>query len=180
MKDGEGITPDIEVEVEQYSALLATLLNENIVFQFATNYYFNHDSIAQPEEFQLSDSEFESFVEFALTHDFQYKTGSTEMMKELREMIEEDEFMEDVSEEFKALSAKLERDKREDLFKFREEIEMILENEIASRYYYSRGRIRAFMLHDPEITKALEVLNNKSYYDSVIDGTCEGCLTKKG
>ena len=102
------------------------------------------------------------------------------MMKELREMIEEDEFMEDVSEEFKALSAKLERDKREDLFKFREEIEVILENEIASRYYYSRGRIRAFMSHDPEIIKALEVLNNKSYYDSVIDGTCEGCLTKKG
>ena len=180
VKDGEGITPDIEVEVEQYSALLATLLNENIVFQFATNYYFNHDSIAQPEEFQLSNSEFESFVEFALTHDFQYKTGSTEMMKELRAMIEKDEFMEDVSEEFKALSAKLERDKREDLFKFREEIEVILENEIASRYYYSRGRIRAFMSHDPEIIKALEVLNNKSYYDSVIDGTCEGCLTKKG
>jgi carboxyl-terminal processing protease len=180
VKDGEGITPDIQVEVEQYSALLATLLNENIVFEFATRYYFEHDSIAPPEEFQLSDTEFGQFVDFALTHDFEYKTGSTEMMKELREMIEEDEFMEDVAPEFAALSQKLERDKREDLFKFREEIQVILENEIASRYYYSRGRIRAFMSHDPEVQKAIDVLNNKTYYDSVLQGTCEDCLTKKG
>jgi len=180
VKDGEGITPDIQVEVEQYSALLATLLNENIVFEFATRYYFEHDSIAPPEEFQLSDTEFGQFVDFALTHDFEYKTGSTEMMKELREMIEEDEFMEDVAPEFAALSQKLERDKREDLFKFREEIQVILENEIASRYYYSRGRIRAFMSHDPEVQKAIDVLSNKTYYDSVLQGTCEDCLTKKG
>jgi carboxyl-terminal processing protease len=180
VKDGEGITPDIEVEIEQYSALLATLLNENIVFEFATRYYFEHDSIAPPEKFELTDEEFGQFVDFALTHDFEYKTGSTEMMKELRDMIEKDEFMEDVAAEFKALSQKLERDKREDLHKFREEIQVILENEIASRYYYSRGRIRAFMSHDPEVQRAIEVLNNKTYYDSVLEGTCEDCLTKKG
>ena len=180
VKDGEGITPDIEVEIEQYSALLATLLNENIVFEFATRYYFEHDSIAPPEKFELTDEEFGQFVDFALTHDFEYKTGSTEMMKELGDMIEEDEFMEDVATEFKALSQKLERDKREDLHKFREEIQVILENEIASRYYYSRGRIRAFMSHDPEVQRAIEVLNNKTYYDSVLEGTCEDCLTKKG
>ena len=79
-----------------------------------------------------------------------------------------------------ALSQKLERNKREDLYKFREEIQVILENEITSRYYYSRGRIRAFMSHDPEVQKAVDVLSNKPYYDSVIDGTCEDCLTKKG
>ena len=180
VKDGEGITPDIEVEVEQYSALLATLLNKNIVFDFATRYYFEHDSIAPLEKFKLADEEFGHFVDFALTHDFEYKTGSTEMMKELREMIEEDEFMEDVESEFMALSQKLERNKREDLYKFREEIQVILENEITSRYYYSRGRIRAFMSHDPEVQKAVDVLSNKPYYDSVIDGTCEDCLTKKG
>lgn len=180
VKDGEGITPDIELEVEQYSALLATLLNENIIFEFATRYFFDHDSIPQPEKFELTDEEYGRFVDFALMHHFEYKTGSTEMMKELRTMIEEDEFMDDVSNEFAALSAKLERDKRGDLYKFRDEIQVILENEITSRYYYSRGRIRAFMSHDPEVQKAVEVLNNKTYYNSVLDGTCEGCITKKG
>lgn len=180
VKDGEGITPDIELEVEQYSALLATLLNENILFEFATRYFFDHDSIPQPEKFELTDEEYGRFVDFALMHHFEYKTGSTEMMKELRTMIEEDEFMDDVSNEFAALSAKLERDKRGDLYKFRDEIQVILENEITSRYYYSRGRIRAFMSHDLEVQKAVEVLNNKTYYNSVLDGTCEGCITKKG
>ena len=178
--DGEGILPDIEVELEEYRDLLATLLGENIIFDFATDYYFSHDSIAPPEEFALTDQEFQSFVDFALSRDFEYRTSSTEMMKELKEVIEEDEFWEDVNEEFAVLSEKLERDKRSDMFKFRHEIQVILENEIAGRYYFSKGRIRAYMHHDPEVNKAKEVLNNSKYYRSVLDGTCDHCTTKKG
>lgn len=180
VKDGAGITPDIEVEVEAYSDLLATLLVENIVFDFATSYAFEHDSIPSPEAFELSDEEFDAFVSFALSRDFEYKTSSLEMMKELQEVIQEDEFWEEVKDEYGSLSAKLERDKRSDMYKFRPEIQVILENEIVGRYYFSKGRIRAYMKHDPEVLKAVEALSNKEYYTSVLDGTCQECPTKKG
>jgi carboxyl-terminal processing protease len=180
VNDGAGITPDINVELEEYSDLLAILLNENIIFDFATNYYFSHDSIVLPEDFLLSDSEYEAFVSFALKRDFEYRTSSRDMLNELKTVIEDDEFLDDVRMEFDALSAKLERDKRNDMFKFRAEIQLVLENEIAGRYYFSKGRIRAYMKHDPEVNKAMEVLNDKPLYDSVLDGSCEFCLTKKG
>mgnify|MGYP003683877643 FL=1 len=64
--------------------------------------------------------------------------------------------------------------------KFEPEIRLMLENEIIGRYYYAKGRIRAYLSEDPKIAKAIEVLNNKSYYDSVLDGTCTDCLVKKG
>ncbi|NQV54114.1 MAG: S41 family peptidase [Flavobacteriales bacterium] len=180
VKDGAGITPDIAIEIEAYSDLLATLMGENIVFDFATDYYFQHDSIDSPEKFALTDEEFEAFVGYALSKDFEYRTSSTEMMKELQEVIEEDEFWEEVKGEYEHLSAKLERDKRSDMFKFRHEIQIILENEIVGRYYFSKGRVRAYMKYDPEVLKALETLRNKEFYTSVLEGTCAECLTKKG
>lgn len=180
VNDGAGIMPDIEVEEDKASDLLNTLLRENIVFDYATKYYFQHDSIDRPEVFQLSDSEYDGFVKYALGHEFEYRTSSTEMMKELKSVIEEDEFWGEVATEYEHLSAKLERNREEDMYKFRKEIQIILENEIVGRYYYSKGRIQAYMEHDPDVEKALEVLNNKSYYSSVLDGSCAECLIKKG
>ncbi|MEX2597307.1 MAG: S41 family peptidase [Salibacteraceae bacterium] len=177
--DGLGISPDLKIEDENYSELLATLLSENIIFDYATKYYFNHDSIPKPEAFQISDEEYDDFMTYALQKDFEYKTTSTEKMKELKKIIEQESFWDESEEAFQLLSSKLQRDRSEDIVKFRKEIQVILENEIASRYFYSRGRIRAFMSHDPNILKAKEVLNNKALYDSVLNGTCEDCLIKK-
>lgn len=180
VKDGAGIMPDIMIDQGEYSDLLATLMEENILFDYATKYYFSHDSIVSPELYTLTDGEYDAFVAFALGKEFEYKTSSTEMMKELKAVIEKDEFLEEVQTEFDQLSAKLERNKKDDMYKFRDEIQVMLENEIVSRYYYSKGRIRAYMSHDPDVKKALEVLNNKTFYTSVLDGSCAECLTKKG
>ncbi len=178
--DGMGITPDIEVEDEEYCDLLATLLQENLIFDYATKFYFSHDSIAGPEEFKLSDNDYQGFMNFVMEHDFEYRTSSTEMLKELKSVVQEDEFWGEVETEFAVLSQKLERDKPTDMMKFQREIRMMLENEIVGRYYYAKGRIRAYLNIDPEIAKAVEVLNNKSYYKSVLDGTCTDCQVKKG
>ena len=180
VKDGAGITPDIKVADKEYSDLLATLMQENIVFDFATNYYFKHESIASPEEFALTEADYETFVAFALNHEFEYETSSANMLKELKSVVVEDEFWDEVEGEYAALEAKLQRDKKGDMTKFKPEIKLMLENEIIGRYYYSKGRIRAYLPHDEEVLKAIEVLNNKTYYDSVLDGTCADCLVKKG
>ena len=128
----------------------------------------------------MSEDEFGQFVSYVLGQEFEYKTSSNEMMLDLKVVIEESEFWDDVDEEFQALDAKLQRGKEDDLKKFEEEIRLVLENEIVGRYYYSKGRIRAFMKSDPEVIKAIEILNNSEYYNSVLMGTCEDCLVKKG
>ncbi len=180
VRDGAGITPDLTVEDKEYSDLLATVMRENLVFDYATEFYFDHDSIDEPEDFALSDAQYKDFISFVLKHEFEYKTSSTEKMKDLKQEIEDDEFWQEVQEEYEALASKLERDKEQDFMKFQDEIRLMLESEIIGRYYYSKGRIRAYLSYDPEIKKAIEVLNNKTYYDSVLAGTCTDCLVKKG
>jgi len=180
VKDGQGITPDIRVDEIYYSELLSTLMEENIIFDYSTKYYYGHDSISAPDQFKLTDVEYNQFVEFALGYDFEYKTTSTEMLKELKAQIEKDAFWDDSKAEYHMLSNKLERDKRSDLFKFKDEIQLIVESDIIGRYYYAKGRMKAFLTYDPIMNKAIEILNNKGIYDSVLSGNCENCLIKKG
>lgn len=180
VKDGAGIMPDIYVDEEQSSDLLRILVGENILFDYATQYRNDHDSISGAREFHLSEVEYNAFVDFALNNDFEYTNSSKERLKDLKEVIEEDEFWTEVEAEFEALNQKLERSKEEDLQKFRKEISYILENEIISRYYYRKGRVEASLASDHNVEKALETLGNKSKYSSVLSGTCEECLVKKG
>ncbi len=179
VKDGAGIMPDIFNEPQEYSDLLITLLTENIPFDYATEYFYKHDSIAPASQFALSDAEYNAFIDYVLTHDLEYKTSSTEMMKKLEEVIKGDEFWEEVDSEYAALKTKLERNVKNDMEKFKPEIKLFLETEIIGRYYYSQGQTEAYLAHDQDVKKALEVLNNKSMYASVLDGTCETCLNKK-
>lgn len=179
VKDGAGITPDIFMEPKEYSDLLITLVSENLIFKYATEYFYAHPTISSAKEFSLTDAEYQAFVDYVSAKNIEYRTSSTEMMKELEGVIKEDAFWEEVGPEFDALKQKLERSVSADLIKFKAEIKRYLETEIVGRYYFGQGRIEAELPHDQEVQKALEVLNNKALYTSVLDGTCETCLTKK-
>ena len=44
----------------------------------------------------------------------------------------------------------------------------ILTQEIVSRYYYQKGRAEASLKTDPEVKKAIEVINNPELYKSTL------------
>ena len=47
----------------------------------------------------------------------------------------------------------------------------MLAMEITSRYYYQRGRIENSLANDPDVLKAIEVIEDKALYASVLNGT---------
>jgi len=61
--------------------------------------------------------------------------------------------------------------KKKDLIENKAEIIDILQQEIASRYYYQKGRIESTLSDDKELKSALEVLNQAATYSSILDGT---------
>ena len=42
--------------------------------------------------------------------------------------------------------------------------------EIATRYFYQKGKIETTIKHDEEISKAIYVLNNMDLYDAILRG----------
>ena len=51
-----------------------------------------------------------------------------------------------------------------DIIKNKEEIVAVLENEIAGRYYYAYGKVKKSYQNDPEVAKAISLVNNPKEY----------------
>ncbi|NRB82321.1 MAG: peptidase S41, partial [Winogradskyella sp.] len=61
--DGGGVQPDIELEHAGLSPISKAILKEQLVFDYATQYYYNNPSI-DINSFQLTDTDFKSFKRF--------------------------------------------------------------------------------------------------------------------
>ena len=162
--------PDIVTESRKSSAIASSLLTKLIIFDFATQYRLNHPTL-DTKNFHLSDSEFSDFLTFINGKEYDYTTKSEKALAELKKNCEDEKYFNDLSKEYEAFKAKLSHNKQDDVQKNKDEIVSLIEEEICSRYGYQQGRIRESISHDPEVKKAIEVLNNRSTYTSIPDGS---------
>ena len=166
VKDGGGILPDIVIKPEKYGMIIASLLKERLFFDYATNYRFSHDSISN--NFIFSDKDFVDFKAYLGDKEYFYKTSTEEELEELKREAKEEEYFTAFSNEYDALVIKMQENKKDDLQKSKDDIQEILTGEIMSRYYFQKGRIRAGLNFDIEVTKAIEILEDKKLYDSIL------------
>lgn len=166
--DGRGIEPDVDVEKKDYSRLLAQLMVSNVIFNYATEYARTHSNIGEARNFRLTPEEYEAFKQFALKQDFKYNTASEEQLEKMKKTAEEEGYYADVKAEYEALLSKVTPSKERDLEKFKEEINDLLSNEIVSRYYYQKGRAEQAFQLDPDVQKAIEILNNPKQYNTIL------------
>ena len=166
--DGRGIEPDVNVELDDLSRLSAMLLTKNLIFNFASEFASKNNTISKPEEFKLSDSQYEDFKAFALKDEFSYTTASEEALKKMKETAQKEGYFNEVKNEYEAMMTKVTPSKSRDLDKFKEEISQILENEIVSRYYYQKGRTVNSFRYDNVLLKAKDVLGNSKEYNTIL------------
>jgi carboxyl-terminal processing protease len=168
--DAKGIAPDLDTEEKKYSQITIALINENHIFEYATQYRRKKPSITQAKDFSLTDAEYDEFVKFLSGKNYEYSTKTEKMVEELKSIAEKEKYFEEFEKEYASLKSRVMRKKDDDLYKFKDEIKEILENEIVSRYYYQKGRIETSLKYDNEINKALEVLNSNTLYASILEG----------
>lgn len=166
--DGAGISPDVEIEFDALSKLTITLLNKNHLFDFATEYVLKHDQIASPEDFKLTEKDWEDFKNFLKDKDYHYDTKAEKKLIDFKEAAEKEAYFEEVEKEFEILQEKLNGTKKQDLEDNKQEIMDLISMEIISRYYYSKGQIRYSIQNDPEVLKAVEVLGDKDQYNKIL------------
>ncbi len=169
--DGKGVAPDIEVKNKLLSEISTSLLLKSLFFDYATEFRLKHETIAEVEAFSLSDADYEEFVAFLSDKDYEYTTESEDILASLEKATKADEYFDDVKTEYEALKNKLNKNKKGDLYKFKDEIIRILESEIVSRYYYQTGQIKTALKHDIILDEAIKTLNNQELYNSILAGT---------
>ncbi|MFW6259731.1 MAG: S41 family peptidase [Tangfeifania sp.] len=163
--DGGGIVPDIVLEPDQLSNLSIALITNYMVFDFATKFANENESIASPEEFYITADIYNQFADFVKGKEFDYESKSKDVLKDLIEAAKEEKYYGLAEEDFETLKTKLEPKLDKDLKEFKEEIKSLLENEIVARYYYQKGAIRSSIDEDKVIIKALEELKSPMAYN---------------
>lgn len=172
--DGGGIKPDITVEADNPSNISVSLYSHNLFFDYATLFAAKHDSIPPADKFQITDDIFNNFVKFVLSKKFDYNTESSEKLDELIKTVKSEGYYSVSKNDLNDLQKKFVPDKMKDMQTFKKEIEDLLRDEIVSRYYYQKGRIISNLEDDPQLDKAISLLEQKGAVTSILHGTFEG------
>ena len=157
VRDGGGITPDVTIKPKEYSRLVYALVLGGVIDQYAIDYSRRHSSIPAVEEFHFGDSDFEDFIKFAKTQDFDYRSSAKTLYDQMKKELEKDGLAESMSEELKAMEKALDMEKEKFLRLKKEEIIPFIEEELATRYWYQEAGVKVRLRYDDQLEKALGV-----------------------
>ncbi len=166
--DGQGIDPDVETDIETIANVTRSLIRKNHIFNYATIYWHNNKELRDSSKFNLSDEEFNDFLNYISDKDYDYTTLSESKIDELLDAAKEESYFDAIQNTIDKLNDQVSTDKKNDIQKSRKEIELILGLEIISRYKFQKGRIEASLIDDPEIINANEVFNDVAKYKSIL------------
>lgn len=157
VRDGGGITPDVTIKPKEYSRLVYALVLGGVIDQYSIDYSRRHSSIPAVEEFHFGDSDFEDFIKFAKTQEFDYRSSAKTLYDQMKKELEKDGLAESMSEELKAMEKALDMEKEKFLRLKKDEIIPFIEEELATRYWYQEAGVKVRLRYDDQLKKALGV-----------------------
>lgn len=166
--DGGGIEPDIKIASAEYSPITTALLQQNLIFDYATAYYYDHqqdDLMA----FEFGQSDFEDFIDFVEKRNLNFETETEKAFAKAYAIAEDEEFDDDISKSFQEMNRLIAKAKKQELRDKQAEIAGLLRDEIIKRYFYRDGLYNYQMEKGPEILSAIEVLNDERRYNKILN-----------
>lgn len=168
--DKGGVEPDVVTDELDASTILVSLVQNNIIFDFANQYFVEHPTILTADQFVVDDPIYHQFLTFVKGKEFTYKTTTESLLEEIIKVSKEEKYYDEVAPIVNQLKTKLEEEKEKDLFKFKEEISQYLANEIVARYYFQKGRIINQLSYDPDLKMAKQIVTDTVRYKSILTG----------
>ncbi|MDQ3393660.1 MAG: S41 family peptidase [Bacteroidota bacterium] len=169
--DGGGVDPDLAIEKKMFPPIAQSLGAKGLIFDYATEFRHKNTQIASPKDFKITDEEYNHFVKWLSNKDYDYVTKVEKTIEDLIENAKDEQFFEDIDKHIQSLKARVQHNKEHDLQIFKDDIKLLLKEEIISRYYYQQGIIEASFSHDEDVREALNVLNDTKRYEQILSST---------
>ena len=179
VKDGGGITPDVDIAPETLSQLTTELYMRNYIFDFATSYYWSHRDITSPDQFRFTDKDYTDFRNYLVSKNFNYKTNTEEAFADMVSTAKKENYYDRHKELFANLEKDLTHNLDEDLAMYKNELIQLLSEEIIGRYFYESGAVEWTVKNDPMIKRAVDVLANTADYNAILSGKSGSPTTAK-
>ena len=156
VRDGGGITPDVDIPFKEYNRLVYSLVLGGVIDQYVIDYCRRHESIPAVDDFYYDDEDFEDFVAFAKTQEFDYRSSAKTYFDQMKKQLEKDGIADSMSQELNALEKSLEMDKERFIRLKKDEIVPFIEEEIATRYWFQEAGVKVRLRYDQQLKQALQ------------------------
>ena len=155
VRDGGGITPDVLIASPSYSRLVYSLVLSGVIDNYVLKYVREHDSIPAVDDFHFSDEDFEDFIAYAKTQEFDFRSSARTFFDQMKKELEKDGLAGSMEDEVNALGKALDMDKETFIRLKKDEIIPFIEEEIAVRYWYQEAGVKIALRYDGQLKKAL-------------------------
>ena len=168
--DGGGISPDVKGSERKISNIALALYNKFLIFDYGTIFAYSHPVILPPDQFEITDSIYNDFLDFLKNKDYKYTTRSELSLEKLRKEAEKEKYYEAIKGELDLLQTSMDNDKKEDLNKYKDQVHELLKMDILARYYFQKGKIIGSLKTDPALNDAIAVLKDPGRYAGILAG----------
>ena len=167
--DGGGIDPDLIVTGSEPAAITQTLYVTGYLFDYATIYASQHPTLPPPTEFSLTDQEYQEFVNWMKNKSYNYRSELEKRLALFTNEAKKERYYTDLKIQLDQITTKLAESRKNDLVTFKDQIKLLLEEDIASRYYLEKGAVEVAFKYNEDVKKSIEVLNNSTQYKKILN-----------
>ncbi|MFV9551826.1 S41 family peptidase [Algibacter sp. PT7-4] len=165
--DGGGVFPDVQVGTYKISPITTAIVNNDLIFDYATNYYYNH-TFNDINTLKLNDKDFLDFKNYLKSHHFSFETDTEKALKKAFETAKKEELNDNIKNDYNTLISNLNNSKTQVIDENKDFLLELLTKDIVKRYVYREGLYEYLEIHDNEIKKATEILNNPTTYQGYL------------
>ena len=163
-----GVVPDIVLKTEISESLIKDLINKNILFDFATWYYYNQPKPDKADDFKLTDKDFDRFLKFMNEKDLYPKSDAEKILAKAKKKAQKEQQDESVIKMYEQLEKSYKSHNISALKKHKDYILSELSKDLIKRYFQEDALIEYNVKHDTVILKAKEILNNPKEYNKIL------------
>ena len=161
--DGGGVTPDVKIVRTKRTDATKKLLQSQAIFNFVTTYTSSKKNLKVDTDYRFSNKEFKIFLDYLKTTDTTFVTKQEELFKRAYNSTDNKK---NVLKEYQKIKEKLAEKKVQEVFKNRDIIKELIQDNILERFLYKKGVYKHHLKNDTTILKATELLkNNKDYVE---------------
>lgn len=167
--DGGGIEPDIRTIASEAHSLTQVLYEKGFLFDYATLYVSKHSTIGDAKNFALTDAEYAEFVNWMKNKDYSYKSFMEYQFQKFTEEVKKEKYHTELKAQLEQIQHKIDEAKKNELMGYKDQIKMLLEEDIVARYHLEKGSIESGFKYDTDVKKAVEVLHDDGRYKKVLN-----------
>ena len=163
--DGGGIMPDLEVTETKPSTISKALTANDAIFNYATEFYYKNQN--NPNA-MFTNSDYDGFKQFVKKQEYKMNTETERALESTLEVAKKENIDKNIQTEYNLLKAAIEKSNEKELDRNKDEIIMLLNDEIITRFQYKEGLYDYETKNSAEIIKAKNILKNTTEYNKIL------------